>query len=107
MTALEIISEKKRRGELLPASETVIWEACWQGINNRDVRQMKLAETAANELAAKDARIAELGNQKLRIFKAFACANAALINHPLGDNRSDVDIEEANALIQFMTGGTS
>lgn len=60
MSVLEIMRAKKRRGELLTASETVIWEACWQGINNRDVHQMKLAETAANELAAKDARIAEL-----------------------------------------------
>lgn len=60
MTALEIIRAKKRRGELLTALETVIWEVCWEGINDQDVHQMKLAETAANELAAKDARIAEL-----------------------------------------------
>lgn len=68
MNALEIIREKKRRGELLPALETVIWEVCWEGINDQDVHQMKRAETAAEELATKDARIAELE----KVFKEIA-----------------------------------
>lgn len=42
-------------------------------------------------------------NDLLRTFKAFSCANAALQNHPEGDNRSEADIEEADALIAWLT----
>lgn len=51
----------------------------------------------------KDEQIKQLKADLLRTFKAFACANAALIFHPGGDNRTDADIEEAERLVEWMT----
>lgn len=59
-TPLEIIRKKKTLSQPLAGWELVIWEAFRKGYDDTDFEQMALAETAAHEVAAKDARIAEL-----------------------------------------------
>ena len=60
MTALEAIRAKKRSGQRLMAWELVIWEAHRKGADEKDEKQIALAENAANEVAKKDLRIFDL-----------------------------------------------
>lgn len=47
--------------------------------------------------------IEQLKADLLRTFQAFAYANASLIFHPGGDNRSPGSIEEAERLVEWLT----
>lgn len=62
MTALDIIREKKRihGWGKLTAAEMCFWNQYWRGKENDNADDIALAETAAEEVAAKDARIEEL-----------------------------------------------
>ena len=64
-------------------------------------------EIEASQVEDMQRQIATLKSEKLRIFKAFACANVALKFHPGGDTRTDADIEEAERLIAYETGEVS
>lgn len=56
MSALDIIREKKRihGWGKLTALQMVIWEAYYKGKENDNAEQIQIAETAAEDLAAKD-----------------------------------------------------
>jgi len=65
-----------------------------------------MSETEAAQVESMQMQIATLKREKLRIFKAFCNAHAALKNHPDGDTRSEADIEGAELLIACETGET-